>query len=64
MQWCFGIILMVCQSAEAPKAPLDTYCRIAKPVRPSIRDTEETKIQAAREFAKWKENCQNKGVGR
>jgi len=63
MQWCFGIILMVCQPADAPKAPLDTYCQIAKPVRPSRQDTKETQIQAAREFAKWKDRCQQ-GVGK
>jgi len=63
MQWCFGIILMVCQPEDAPKAPLDTYCRIHQPVRPSRQDTKETQVQAAREFAKWKANCQ-KGVGR
>lgn len=57
---CFGIALVIgilhCPQ-EAPKAPASTYCQIAEPVRPSRRDTPETQAQAAREFAKWKNNC-------
>lgn len=57
---CFGLlVIMFCNPPEA-KAPASTYCQIAQPVRPSRADTQETKVQAAREFAKWKAICGGK----
>ena len=54
---CFGFLIVFSCSDAAPKAPPSNYCQIVQPVRPHPDDTHETKVQAAREFAKWKAIC-------
>jgi len=56
---CLGFLFFFFCPVEA-KAPASTYCQIVQPVRPSRADTQETKVQAAREFAKWKRVCGGK----
>lgn len=63
--WCLGLLVaFYCPPPEPPRAPTSTYCQIAQPVRPSRADTQRTKVQAAREFGKWKKACAGKKEAR
>ena len=53
---CIGFLFyFVCESA--PPVPTDSYCKIARPIFWSARDTRRTKEQVDTENRKWKSLC-------
>ena len=59
---CYGfLVVFACQAQEAPQIDAARYCKTAKPISWSAKDTAETKLQVKRENAKWKALCQPAG---
>lgn len=57
---CTGIAFIFVHMTCTTPPPVDTYCLMTNPVRPSHSDTRGTKEQADREFRKWKRFCRDK----
>lgn len=54
---CLALAGCATMATPAGPVPIDSYCQIVQPVRVSPKDTRETKVQADREFRKWKSIC-------